>query len=177
MPGGHTWVHRDTHCFLKEQRHNRCDRPPPSEYLWLLPVQWLLRVFFFFLIRFWSHHRTKPLKGQMLMSLCHRMFAFFSVISWFPFFYPLIIKLTFQRTRSLKAFQISTDFWNSLCLLDFFFLIMLCCKWAWDVKAMHCALLLVVQLLAVLASQILKRIVHSKIKFWDSPTVQKIWGQ
>lgn len=121
VPGGHTWVHRDTHCFLKDQRHNRCDRPPPSEYLWLLPVQWLLRVFFFFLIRFWSHHRTKPLKGQMLMSLCHRMFAFFSVISWFPFFYPLIIKLTFQRTRSLKAFQISTDFWNSLCLLDFFF--------------------------------------------------------
>lgn len=82
VAGGRTLVHRDTHCFLKEHRHNRCDRPPQSDYLWLLPVQWLLR--FFFLIRFWSHHWTKPLKGQMLTSLRHSMFAFFSL--WFPDF-------------------------------------------------------------------------------------------
>lgn len=121
VAGGRTLVHRDTHCFLKEQWYNRCDRPPPPDYLRLLPVQRLLR--FFLLIRFWSHHGTKPLKGQMLASLRRSMFAFFSL--WFHeflCFHPLIIKLTFQRTCSLQAFRISSDFWNSLSLLDSLFI-------------------------------------------------------
>lgn len=138
VAGGRTRVHGDTHCFLKEQRHNRCDRPPLHDYLQPLPLQWLL----FFSSSLSDSDLTmeqNPLKVKcgclwaavcLLSSLCDFLISFF--------FHPLIIKLTFQRTHSLQAIRISSDILKQpLSSWFILFLIMLCHKWAWDAQNTH----------------------------------------